>query len=156
MTSQRHSVAELDDVGTPKVLACQRHYDAIAPWVDVDARVELFSLEDADRLLAGKPDWVIDCIDNIQTKVDLLKYCHDRGIKVFSAMGAGGKYDPTRVQISDISTTFEDPLARTVRQKLKRQGVATGIPVVVSNVPGPNDAIVQIASRLSLLLLMSG
>lgn len=128
---QRHSVANLADVGTPKVLACKRHYESIAPWVDVDARIELFSLEDAEDLLSGDPDWVLDCIDNIQSKVDLLNFCYGRKIKVFSAMGAGGKSDPSRIQISDISTTLEDPLARTVRRRLKLEGVLSGIPVVV-------------------------
>jgi len=47
-------------------------------------------------------------------------------------MGAGGKFDPTRIQISDISDTFEDSLARAVRIRLKKAGVASGVPVVVS------------------------
>jgi len=45
-------------------------------------------------------DWVVDAIDNIDTKVDLLSFCHKEGIKVFSSMGAGAKRDPTRVQIA--------------------------------------------------------
>ena len=97
----------------------------------------------------------IDAIDNISTKVDLLKYCHDNGIrvgcmifihidiscsiflKVFSSMGAGAKCDPTRIQISDISDTVYDPLARSVRRRLRLLGVSSGIPVVYSTeVPG--------------------
>lgn len=132
MLYQRHAVATLADVGTPKVLACKKHFQEIAPWVEIDARIELFGIDEAERLLSGNPTWVVDCIDNIQTKVDLLKYCHERKIQVFSAMGAGGKCDPSRIQISDISTTFEDPLARSVRQKLKKEGVNFGIPVVYS------------------------
>ena len=93
-----------------------------------------------------------DAIDNIQTKVDLLKYCHDHNIKVrhhrrrnlcnpnlqvFSSMGAGAKCDPTRIQISDISDTLYDPLARSVRRRLRSLGVSSGIPVVYSTeVPG--------------------
>ena len=45
-------------------------------------------------------------------------------------MGAGGKFDPTRIQISDISETFEDPLARAVRVRLKKAGISYGVPVV--------------------------
>ena len=104
-----------------------------------------------------------DAIDNITTKVDLLKYCHDNGIKVrhyivpfysihmniyacslyvfaakvFSSMGSGAKCDPTRIQISDISFTMYDPLARSVRRRLRLEGVPSGIPVVYSTeVPG--------------------
>ena len=60
-----------------------------------------------------------DAIDNIGTKVELLAYCVQNDIKVFSSMGAGAKSDPTRVQIADISATHYDPLARAVRQRLR-------------------------------------
>ena len=75
---------------------------------------------------------MLDAIDNITTKVDLLKYCHEHKIKVFSSMGSGLKSDPTRIQISDISSTIYDPLARSVRRRLRLQGVQSGIPVVYS------------------------
>lgn len=69
--------------------------------------------------------------------MDLLAYCHANGLKVFSSMGAGAKCDPTRIQISDISHTIYDPLARSVRRRLRLQGIASGIPVVYSTeVPG--------------------
>jgi tRNA A37 threonylcarbamoyladenosine dehydratase len=60
-----------------------------------------------------------DAIDNIGTKVELLAYCVQNDVKVFSSMGAGAKSDPTRVQIADISATHYDPLARAVRQRLR-------------------------------------
>jgi len=98
--------------------------------------VDIWRKEEGGKLLDGA-DWVIDAIDNITTKVDLLKYCHENDIKVFSSMGAGAKCDPTRVQISDISYTIYDPLARSVRRRLRLQGVSSGIPVVYSTeVPG--------------------
>ncbi|KAG8968529.1 hypothetical protein FRC03_007180 [Tulasnella sp. 419] len=129
----RHAVATLADVGTPKVTACKKYFHQIAPWVEVDARIELWkSGREGERLLGGNIDWVIDAIDNITTKVELLKYCHERNIKVFASMGAGTKCDPTRIQISDISDTQEDPLARSVRRRLKMSGITSGIPVVYS------------------------
>jgi tRNA A37 threonylcarbamoyladenosine dehydratase len=57
-------------------------------------------------LLLGNPDYVVDAIDNINTKLALLKFCYDHKIPVMSSMGAGAKADPSRVQISDISETF--------------------------------------------------
>ena len=62
---------------------------------------------------------VVDAIDNIGTKVELLAHCVQNNIKVFSSMGAGAKSDPTRIQIADISATHYDPLARAVRQRLR-------------------------------------
>lgn len=93
----RHAVATLADVGTPKVLALRKRLEQVAPWVEIDARNELWRMEDGDGLLAGEPTFVVDAIDNITTKVDLLYYCKSRGIPIISSMGAGCKSDPTRV-----------------------------------------------------------
>ncbi|GAA5933201.1 hypothetical protein JCM1841_002706 [Sporobolomyces salmonicolor] len=128
----RHSTATLAQVGTPKVSSCAEYFAQIAPWVEVDARIELFEKDKAPELLEGTPDYVIDCIDNIDSKVDLLAYCSKNGLPVFSALGAAAKSDPSRIQVSDISTTFEDPLARQVRRRLRMEGVLSGVPVVYS------------------------
>ncbi|ORY89208.1 hypothetical protein BCR43DRAFT_528386 [Syncephalastrum racemosum] len=128
----RHAVATLNDVGTPKVTAIKKHFRDISPQADVDSRIELFTAETADELLSGSPDFIIDAIDNINTKLYLIKYCHDRSLPVVSSMGAGAKADPSRIQIADISETLEDQLARAVRQKLKKMGVKNGVPVVYS------------------------
>ncbi|WWC71060.1 uncharacterized protein I206_105013 [Kwoniella pini CBS 10737] len=128
----RHACATLEDVGTPKVIATQKFFRKIAPWAEVDVQVGLWRKgSEAEQWLEGA-DWVVDAIDNLETKADLLSHCHKKGIKVFASMGAGAKKDPTRVQISDISTTQEDPLARSVRRKLRINGITGGIPVVYS------------------------
>lgn len=137
----RHAVATLEDVGTPKVLAMKKRLEAVAPWVEIEACVELWTEKDAKRLLDGEPDWVVDAIDNIDTKVDLLAYCHGQGIPVISSMGAGCKSDPTRILIGDISETTEDPLSKSTRRKLRQRGIPTGITVVYSTEkPGPGKA----------------
>ncbi|PWN46637.1 hypothetical protein IE53DRAFT_391192 [Violaceomyces palustris] len=119
----RHACANLSDVGRPKVVCCSEKFSQIAPWARLEAWVELFRGEEAERLLSGKPDYVVDAIDNIDTKVELLRYCAENRIKVISSMGAGAKSDPSRIQISDISTTSEDPLARSVRRRLRALGI---------------------------------
>ncbi|MBW0471396.1 hypothetical protein O181_011111 [Austropuccinia psidii MF-1] len=136
----RHATATREDVGIPKVTSCKNFFHQIAPWVEVETRVEQFTLAVAPQLLEGNPDWVLDCIDNISTKVDLLTYCKRNNLKVFSALGAASKADPSRVQIADISMTFEDPLARSVRRRLRLNGVAHGVPVVYST-EKPNDNV---------------
>lgn len=68
--------------------------------IRIDIHVGLWrSTPECEDLLSGA-DWVVDAIDNIDTKVDLLTYCHKQGIKVFSSMGSGAKQDPTRIQIA--------------------------------------------------------
>lgn len=88
--------------------------------------------ETSETWLQGA-DWVVDAIDNIPTKVDLLAYCHRNNLKVFSSMGAGAKCDPTRCQIADISNTYEDPLAKQIRVRLRKMGITHGIPYVESD-----------------------
>ncbi|KAL6613699.1 hypothetical protein U3516DRAFT_630790 [Neocallimastix sp. 'constans'] len=128
----RHSVATKADIGKPKVIAMQEHFKNIYPFAKVEAKVALFSAENAASLLEGNPDFVLDCIDNIHTKLDLIEYCVKNKINIISSAGAGAKCDPSRIQIADISDTKEDPLARATRIELKKRGIKNGVPVVYS------------------------
>jgi tRNA A37 threonylcarbamoyladenosine dehydratase len=147
----RHALATLADVGTAKVHCIRRRLEQIAPWVMFDCRNELFGKDAADDLLGPwtlthegegrKPDFVLDCIDNITSKVELLHYCHKNSLPVISSMGAGCKSDPTRVVVGDISASTDDPLCRSTRRRLKMLGVTTGIPTVFSTEKsGPGKA----------------
>lgn len=141
----RHAVATLADVGTPKVHCLRKRLQAITPWVRFDLQNQLFSAKAADILLGPwegrKPDYIVDAIDNIDSKVALLEYCYKHNLPVISSMGAGCKSDPTRIFIGDISASTEDPLSRSTRRRLRAVGVASGIPVVYSTEkPGPGKA----------------
>jgi len=65
-------------------------------------------------------DYVLDCIDHVPGKAHLLAECRRRGLKVVSSMGAAGKLDPTGIQVKDLSETHGDPLAKTMRQRLRK------------------------------------
>ncbi|PSK51729.1 tRNA threonylcarbamoyladenosine dehydratase [Elsinoe australis] len=141
----RHAVATLADVGTPKVHTLRKRLEQVTPWTKFDVRNELFGGEKAEWLLGpfeGKePDYVIDAIDNIDSKVELLAYCRQKGIKVVSSMGAGCKSDPTRVFIGDISASNEDPLSRSTRRRLRMKGIKDGIACIYSQErSGPGKA----------------
>lgn len=134
----RHAVATLADVGIPKVHCLQRRLIAIAPWVKFDLLQEKFDATVAEKVLGAwteggrQPDFIVDAIDNIDTKVELLKYCHDHSLPVISAMGAGCKSDPTRIIVGDIGASRDDGLSRATRRRLKLLGVTSGIPAVYS------------------------
>ena len=150
----RHAVATLADVGTSKVECFRKRMEAVVPWMRIHAVTALFGMEAAGKLLGvwdfelrdgeggeDGPDYVVDAIDNIDSKVGLLQYCVQHGIKVISAMGAGCKSDPTRVCVGDISQSIEDPLSKATRRRLRIAGVEKGIPVVFSTEkPGPGKA----------------
>lgn len=141
----RHAVATLADVGTPKVHCIRRRLEQITPWTHFDCRNELFGEASAPAQLAPldgqAPTFVIDAIDNIDSKVALLHYCSKNKIPVISSMGAGCKSDPTRIFVGDISTSTDDPLSKSTRRKLRALGVKDGIPVIYSTErPGPGKA----------------
>lgn len=140
----RHAVATTADVGTPKVVCLENHLQQIAPWIHVEGMNQLWNIGAAEDLIFGgdfQPTYVVDCIDNIDTKVDLLAFCHERNLKVISSGGAACKSDPSRINISDISKTEEDPLSRSVRVRLKKRGIISDIPVVFSaEKPDPRKA----------------
>lgn len=144
----RHAVATLADVGTPKVECVRRRLQAVVPWAKWECFNEVWKQEQAAKLLGAwesgkgrKPDYVVDAIDNIESKVALLQYCCEHRIKVVSSMGAACKSDPTRVFIDDISMSVEDPLSRVTRRKLRAAGISEGVQVVFSTEkPGPGKA----------------
>lgn len=127
----RHAVATRKDVGTPKALCLKKHFSSIYPECHIDAKVLLYDASSEEEILSGDPDFVLDCIDNIDTKVALLAACVHRGLKVLSATGAGARADPTRIRVADLRESTNDPLSRSVRQRLRRDhGIEGGIPVV--------------------------
>jgi hypothetical protein len=78
-------------------------------------------------------DYVIDCIDSVAPKQALLLAGHAAGAQVVSSMGAGGRLDPSRVRLADISETYNDAFAAVVRRGLRKAGVGSGVTVVFSD-----------------------
>ncbi|XP_077236005.1 NAD(P)-binding Rossmann-fold superfamily protein [Tasmannia lanceolata] len=129
----RHAVATRDDVGTPKALCLKKHFTSIFPECQIDARVQLYDASSEEEILSGQPDFVLDCIDNIDTKVALLAACVRRGLRVLCATGAGARADPTRIRVADLRESTNDPLSRAVRYRLRKDySIEGGLPVVFS------------------------
>eukprot|EP01133_Synstelium_polycarpum_P012075 gene12075-14127_t len=104
----------------------------IDPEVEVEAFQTFFTGDMAEQLLSGKPDYVLDCIDNTETKVQLLTFCKRNNIPVISSFGAGSSSDPTKINICDLSFTFGCPFGKEVRKLLRENGITTGIICVCS------------------------
>lgn len=129
----RHAVATREDVGTSKAQCLKKHFSSIFPESHVDAKVLLYDASSEEEILSGHPDFVLDCIDNIDTKISLLAACVRRGLRVLSATGAGARADPTRIRVADLRESNNDPLSRAVRHRLRRDyGIEGGVPVVFS------------------------
>ncbi len=102
-------------------------------------------------LLGGyKIDFLIDAIDTPAPKLSLIKYCMDSGIPLVSSMGAGARFDVTKVRIADISKSYNCPLAQVVRKRLRKMGIYKGFKVVFSEELADTDAIVPCTDRNKL------
>ena len=106
--------------------------------LDINPSLKLHSIqaylkEDAiEEFLQQEYDYVVDAIDTLAPKVHLIYHCLDKRYPIVSSMGAGGKKDPSLVQIADISQTHDDKLARMLRKRLHRKAVYSGVKVVFS------------------------
>ena len=110
---------------------CERFRD-INPEGTFTPEVRFLKADECGALLDGPFDLVVDAIDDVPAKAGLLRAAVSKGIPAVSSMGAGGKTDPAQVRCADIGKTFGDPLARRVRQELRRAGVTKGIRCVFS------------------------
>ncbi|MCE2820966.1 MAG: ThiF family adenylyltransferase [Bacteroidota bacterium] len=102
---------------------------------DIDLRVinSFLGPEEVRNLITPEFQYVFDCIDSIQPKQYIVVTCKQKGIRVVSSMGAGGRIDPSQVRVADISETYNCPFAQQVRKGLKRKGVRRGVTVVFSS-----------------------
>ncbi len=119
--------------GMPKTDVWKQRLLDINPELNLYIHHTYLKDQTTDEVLAFRPvDFVLDCIDTLAPKVHLLHKCVMAGIRVVSSMGAGGKLDPTQIQIADISQSYNCNLARYVRKRLRYLGIRQGITVVFS------------------------
>jgi tRNA A37 threonylcarbamoyladenosine dehydratase len=90
-----------------------------------------------------KFDYAVDCIDTLSPKVFFIKACLDSKIPLVSSMGAGGKVDPTKIQVVDVSKTYQCNLARYVRKRLRKHGIHSGFKVAFSPEPADQSKIFE-------------
>ncbi len=119
--------------GLPKADIMAERLLAINPDLKLTSIRSFLSPEKAEEILTQNQfDYVMDCIDSITPKLTLLTTAHRLGLNLVSSMGAGGKYDPTKLKVADLFDTYECALAFYVRKRLKKQGINAGIKAVFS------------------------
>ena len=126
----RQLIALSTNIGMPKAIAEAERIRAINPDADVLAINEFYKVGSDFDL--SDYDYVIDAIDDVNAKVELIRNCVEKGIPVVSSMGAGGKFD-TAFRIADISKTSVCPLAKVMRKRLREIGIEH-LPVAFSEV----------------------
>lgn len=118
--------------GKPKADIMAERLKEINPELELTVIKEFINPEMVEKLLAGNPDYIIDAIDSITPKITFMKMAYEKKLPMVSSMGAGGKFDPTQLKITDISKTIICPFAQQIRKVLKTHGIYKGIKVVFS------------------------
>lgn len=110
-------------VGKPKVEVMKERILAINPQAEVTTLQQFYMPDTADSLLADDYDYIVDAIDTVTAKLDLVVRAKQRNIPIISCMGAGNKLDPTRFEVTDIYKTSVCPLARVMRKELRARSI---------------------------------
>ena len=129
----RQLIALSTTIGKPKCELMAERILQINPEIELTVINEFLNPERMEDIVSQDFDYVLDCIDSIRPKVTLIKVCSRQKIKLVSSMGAGGKVDPTKLEIANINKTYNCKMARYVRKQLKKDGVNRKFKAVFSS-----------------------
>ncbi len=149
LSNKNRQLLALDStVGKPKCDVLASRLLDINPALDIVVIKEYLETDKAGDYFSGmKIDFLVDAIDTLSPKLSLIKYCMDNSIPLVSSMGAGAKFDATKVRLADISKSYNCPLAYIVRKRLRHMGISKGFKVVFSEELPDRDAIVSQEDR---------
>ena len=147
ITNKNRQIAAFDStLGQKKTEVIRQRLLDINPDIKVTVIDEYLTEENIPSLIP-EADFVIDAIDTMSPKIALIKFCMDRKIPLVSSMGAGAKWDATKVRVTDISKSFNCPLAYMRRKRLRKVGISEGFKAVFSEELPIREAIVPFEER---------
>jgi tRNA threonylcarbamoyladenosine dehydratase len=137
----RQLIALHSSIGKEKAVEMSHRLQEINPRVELNVIQDFVKDEKLYDVLSVKFDYVADAIDTLSPKVHLISETLKMGYPIVSSMGAGGKLDPSRVTVSDISKSYNCRLAHSLRKKLHRMGIYEGFKVVFSPEEVSRDSV---------------
>ena len=150
----RQIVALHSTLGQYKVDVAADRIRDINPECTVVPHRMFYLPECADEVDLAQFDYVVDCIDTVQAKLELVRRCHRLGVPIICSMGAANKLNPSGFRVADLSKTSVDPLAKVMRQKLRREGIYHVKVVFSEEIPmrpvEPNDDAQKNEKRRSI------
>lgn len=115
--------ATIKTVGKAKVEVMKERVQDINPKANVTVYKELYNKDSSEKLLKEDYSYVVDAVDMVSSKLDLIENCKKKGIDIISCMGVGNKLNPTMLEVSDIYSTSICPLAKVMRRELRRRNI---------------------------------
>ena len=119
----RQIIATWKTIGRDKTEVMAERIRDINPAAEVTLRKCFYLPETADQFDFTRYDYVVDAVDTVTAKIEIILQAQRAGVPVISSMGAGNKLDPSAFEVADIYKTSVDPLARVMRRELKKRGV---------------------------------
>ena len=119
----RQIIADWNTVGRYKTKVMQERIASVNPNAEVETRECFFLPENADSFDFSGWDYIVDAVDTVSAKLEIIVRAKEAGVPVISCMGAGNKLDPTRFEVADLYETSVCPLARVMRRELKKRGI---------------------------------
>lgn len=127
--------------GQSKAAIMEERLRSINPEIELNVINAFIQPEMVAAQLQQKPDFIIDAIDSVTPKLNFIKVAYQHQIPMVSSMGAGGKLDPTQIQVADISKTYNCPFAQQLRKMLKKDNIYRGLQVVFSPEENVKDSL---------------
>lgn len=119
----RQLIAKINNVGKLKTDIMEEHLKSLNPDIIVHKMPMFYLPENSDQFDFAQYDYVIDAIDTVSAKIDIIVKCKTLQIPIISALGCGNKIDLTQLEVSDLAKTSYDPLAKVLRRELRRRGI---------------------------------
>ena len=120
-------------IGQAKTTVMAQRMRDINPEINLTVIEQFLDPGQVQELIDPRFDYVFDCIDSVSPKQYIIVACKQKDVRVVSSMGAGGRIDPSKVKVADISETFNCPFAQQMRKGLRRKGVRRGVTTVFSS-----------------------
>lgn len=119
----RQIIATIDTIDQPKVEVMKKRILSINPDANVEIRQCFYLPNNANEFNFEEYDYVVDCVDTVTAKLSIITEAKKHNKLVISAMGAGNKMNPSMLEVSDISKTSVDPLAKVMRYELRKRNI---------------------------------
>lgn len=110
-------------LGHEKIAVMAERCHAINPRIKINLIDDYLTPENIKEILAGNPDLILDCIDDVKAKFALMLHCRFNKIPLIVSGGAGGKLDPLKIRVADLSKTEQDPMLAKLRAQLRGKGI---------------------------------
>ena len=149
----RQIISNQENLGQNKVEVALKRMESINPNNNFKACSVFLNADNLNEYISKDTDYILDCCDTVTTKISLIKYAKDNNIPIICAMGTGNRLDPTKLTVTDIYKTNNDPLAKIMRKlckdnRIKKLDVVTSMELPIKThdrTPGSTPFVPSVA-----------